>query len=453
MSLKITISGVRGIYGKGLTDNVATNFALAFGQFIGNSPNKKVIVGYDTRLSTPDLREAVYKGLAAHNIEIIDIGIVPTPTVQIITKKENADGGIMITASHNPKEWNGLKFIRPDGIFLNEQEANYLISLYEKISEAGKQNVNLAREINFQPDLKNYHLEKVYSVFDIFKIKESGLKVVIDAANGAGTVMDTIMFDDLGIKYTIINEEPKGDFNRSPEPTAENLTELSAKIKELKADVGFAQDADADRLAIVDETGTPIGEDNTLVLAADYLLSLGGSAEKIIVTNLSTTRTIDDIARKHKAAVIRTKIGEVNVSETIKSKNAIAGGEGNGGVIIPEIGYGRDSLAGMLAILSLMADKKKKLSEIVAENPKYYMLKDKIPFNSDSQLEEYFKKTKEIYANETIDEMDGIKIIFKDKNWLHIRASNTEPIIRIISEAETKEKARDLVESLKKALA
>jgi len=453
MSLKITISGVRGIYGETLTDKVATDFALAFGKFIGDAANKKVVVGYDTRLSLPNLREAIYKGLAANNIEIIDIGIVPTPTVQIITKKENADGGIMITASHNPKEWNGLKFIRPDGIFLNEQEANYLISLYEEISKTKSTSPNLPREINFQPKLKNYHLEKIYAMFDIFKIKKSGLKVVIDAANGAGTIIDKIMFDDLNIDYTIINEEPKGDFNRSPEPIPENLKELSAKIKELNADIGFAQDADADRLAIVDETGNPIGEDNTLVLASDYLLSLGGTAKKIIVTNLSTTRAIDDIAIKHQATVIRTKIGEVNVSETIKKENAIAGGEGNGGVIIPEIGFGRDSLAGMLAILSLMVEKKKKLSEIVAETPKYHMLKDKIPFNSDSQLKEYLQKTKEIYANEEIDEMDGIKIIFKDKNWLHIRSSNTEPIIRIISEAETKEKAIKLVESLKKSLA
>jgi len=453
MTLKITISGVRGVYGEELTDDIAEKFAIAFGRFLGKGKDQKVVIGYDTRNSTPALREAVYKGLNSENIEIIDAGVVPTPVVQVITRMLKADGGVIITASHNPQQYNGLKFVRADGIFLNQQEASYLISLYEKIADEQLSKLASARDIDFQPELRQQYLKHLYQSFDMKNLKDSGLKLVVDAANGAGTIIDQEMLDELGLKYKIINEIPKGDFNRSPEPTPENIKELSKAVVEFGADLGFAQDADADRLAIVDEKGQPIGEDNTLVLTADYILRTATDPRyKIVVTNLSTTRLIDHVAAKHGARVIRTKIGEVNVSEAIKKHSAPIGGEGNGGVIMPSVGFGRDSLAGILAILSLLSREKKKLSEIVATYPQYFMVKDKIPFNSDSQLEIYLDKTRELYKNEVIDETDGIKITFQDGNWIHIRSSNTEPIIRIIAEADSHERSLELIKSLKQQL-
>lgn len=453
MTLKITISGVRGVYGEGLTNAIAEKFAMAFRSYLGKGKNQKVVVGYDTRKSTPNLREAVYKGLNSEEIEIIDAGIVPTPVVQVMTRMLKADGGVIITASHNPKEYNGLKFVRADGIFLNEQEASYLISLYEKITDEDLSQISSARDIEFLPELRKKYLEHLYQSFDLELIKNSGLKVVVDAANGAGTIIDKEMLDELGLEYRIINDEPKGDFNRSPEPTPANIQELSQTVRDLGANVGFAQDADADRLAIVDENGEPIGEDNTLVLTADSILSsVEDPRYKIVVTNLSTTRLIDYVAEKNQAKVIRTKIGEVNVSEAIKKHNAPIGGEGNGGVIIPSVGFGRDSLAGILAIISLLAAEKKKLSEIIAEYPQYYMLKDKVPFNSNSQLDLYLQKTREIFKDDHLDETDGIKVTFKDGCWLHIRASNTEPIIRIIAEADSQQKSQQIIADFKKEL-
>jgi phosphomannomutase len=451
MTLKVTISGVRGIYGTDLTDTAAFDLARAFGQYLSPKGRTTVVVGTDTRSSSPALREAVFNGLRAGGIIPVDIGVCPTPTVQIMTRELHADGGIMITASHNPKEWNGLKFIRPDGIFLNAHEAERFLDIYYHKLGQPQKNEHIVIEEN--GEALEVHLQKVLEYVDVPLIKEQKFKVALDAANGAGCVIGQRLLEELGCTVYMVNGEPKGDFNRNPEPIPENLKELMSMVKKFGADIGFAQDADADRLAIVNETGAPIGEDNTLALASDYILhkvSKGNAGgEKLIVTNLSTSRVMEDIAGKHGGKVVRTKIGEVNVSEQLKHLNAAVGGEGNGGVMIPAIGYGRDSIAGIAVLLEYLAASKKSVSELVAQNPAYIMYKTKIECNSEAEVKTLLDKVRKKYANEELNELDGVKVIFKNGNWLHVRSSNTEPIIRIIAEAGTLMEAKRIAESLK----
>ncbi len=451
MALKVTISGVRGIYGQDLDEKIARDFGQAFGQYIGPKGRSTVVVGTDTRLSSPSLREAMFEGLRSAGCTPVDIGVCPTPTVQIMVRELKADGGVMITASHNPKQWNGLKFIRPDGIFLNSQEAERFIDIY--YTKLGKSSDIKHIVIEENDTALDTHLQKVLAYVDVAAIKDKKFTVVLDAANGAGCVIGKRLLEELGCTVHMINGEPKGDFNRNPEPIPENLTELSATIKKVKADIGFAQDADADRLAIVNEKGDPIGEDNTLALTSDYILekvnkgTAGG--EKIIVTNLSTSRVMEDIAKKHGGKVIRTKIGEVNVSEELKRLKAAVGGEGNGGVMIPQIGFGRDSIAGIAILLEYMATSGKTVSALVKANPSYVMYKTKIDCSSDAEVKTMLDKVRQKYASEKMDELDGVKIIFKDSNWLHVRSSNTEPIIRIIAEAPTRDEAMKIAEGMK----
>ncbi|MBU0581258.1 MAG: phosphoglucosamine mutase [Candidatus Margulisbacteria bacterium] len=466
MALKVTISGVRGIYGQDLNEKIAFNFGKAFGQFIfprlrpgdfGGQTKTRVVVGADTRNSSPSLREAMFEGLKSAGCTPIDIGICPTPTVQIMVRQLQADGGVMITASHNPKEWNGLKFIRPDGIFLNSIEAEHFINIYyNKLEKEAKEGHFLIEE---DATAISTHLKKVLDYVNVDLIKKKKFKVVLDSANGAGCVIGKKVLEELGCEVIMINGEPKGDFNRNPEPIPKNITELCAAIKKNKADIGFAQDADADRLAIVNEKGEPIGEDNTLALASDYILSRMSKVEshksqvanqktKIIVTNLSTSRVMEDIAKKYGGKVVRTKIGEVNVSEQLKALKAAVGGEGNGGVMIPAIGFGRDSIAGMAILLEYLASSGKTVSELVAQNPKYVMYKTKIDCSSDQEVKNMLVKVKEKFKDEELNELDGVKAIFKDGNWLHVRPSNTEAIIRIISEAPTEEDAKKIAENI-----
>lgn len=451
MSLKITISGIRGIYGETLTEELALRFGLAFAKLIKQG---KILLGSDTRASGPLIKKAIVQGLLAKNIEVIDCGIVPTPTIQVLTKLEKAAGGVIITASHNPKQWNGIKFVSPEGIFLEQDKVDELVSYYEQITAAEMQQ---AAGINYPEkivDLAQNHLNKVLALADTELIKKSGLKVVVDTCCGAGSLIVPRLLKSLGINFVQINADPDiTKCGRSLEPLAGNITELSQKVKELGADIGFAQDPDADRLAIVNEKGEAIGEDYTLCLLSDYMLKLNKLGKmpgaKAICTNLSTTRIIDDIAKKHQAKVVRTKIGEVNVSRAMKETGAVTGGEGNGGIMIPSIGYGRDSIAGIAFMLQYLAETKKKVSELVQENPTYRMYKTKIDCTSNDQVADILAKVKKQFAREEISELDGVKIIFKDGNWLHVRASNTEPIIRIITEAETLDKAKSIAGLLK----
>ena len=458
-SLKITVAGIRGIIGESLTPNVALDFAELFGTAIKGGI---VVLGTETRVSTEIVKSAIVSGLLATGCTIIDIGVVATPTTQLMVRHFHADGGIMISASHNPIMWNGLKFISPEGIFLDEKQMNALFDSYAKlqtvkknavsiedISQAGivtYQNFGQLGHIEHCDTAISLHLDRILSHIDVPLIRQSKLKVVVDCCNGAGAIMNPPLFAKLGITAMFINEQPNGKFRREPEPLPANLTDLKNAVIEHKADIGFAQDADADRLAIINEKGEAIGEDNTLVLAMKYILSRHPNPKgKIVATNLSTTKAFDDVASEYQVKVVRTRIGEVNVSKALMQPDAIIGGEGNGGVIMPEIGYGRDSFAGIAIILEYLCKSGKRVSELVSEIPTYKFVKARKDLQSTEQIPAILSAVKTYYKREKIDETDGVKIIFKDK-WLHVRASNTEPIIRYFAEAKTTQEAQALID-------
>ena len=443
MSLKISISGVRGIVGESLTPEITLAFAQAFGTF---TKGGKIVVGMDSRTSGPALKSAIFAGLLSCGCETIDIGICPTPTVQLMVKELRAQGGIIVTASHNPAEWNGIKFVRADGIFLNEKEANELIEIYEQKKFSHSPQADW-ESIQGDPSAIYTHIRQLLRLINVRKIRKAKLKVALDSCNGAGSKITLLMLKELGCKVHFINCDLTKPFPRNPEPIPENLKELCLLVKSQKCDVGFAQDADADRLAIVDEKGNPIGEENTLALAADYVLKHSRDRKKIVVTNLSTTRLIDDVAKKHHASIIRTKIGEVNVTEEMKTVRATIGGEGNGGVIWPAIGYSRDSLAGIALILSNLAESKLKISELLAQFPKYYIVKTKVACKNQSEASDLIEKVKSKFSGHPLDVTEGVKVNFPD-GWLHVRSSNTEPIVRIIAEATSEERAKELAGSL-----
>lgn len=459
MSLKISISGVRGIANESLTPQIALDFALAFGSWCNGG---KVILGYDPRVSMEVFRSAVVSGLVATGCEVIDIGVVPTPTVQIMVREQGAAGGVIITASHNPIMWNGLKFVRHDGIFLNEAQAGDLISRYEKIAQSGPVRADATSafisykpfdclgRLTMQPDALTLHMNKVLAQVNLTAIRGRQLNVALDTCNGGGSIVLPRLLEALGCKVTVLNGEPTGRFSHNPEPVPSNLTELSQVMKNGNYDVGFAVDADADRLAIINEKGDPIGEDYTLTLLTDYMLAKT-SGKGLVVTNLSTTQCIDKIAQRYGADVIRTKIGEVNVSEVLLQKSGTVGGEGNGGVMIPAIGFGRDSLAGVAFICELIASRGKTVSALVGDMPSYIMVKDKVELSGTLDLAAVLANVKTHYSDQHIDDRDGIKVIYTD-SWVHIRPSNTEPIIRIIAEDRTAEGAQVLIDQIKKFL-
>ncbi|PIE33322.1 phosphoglucosamine mutase [candidate division KSB3 bacterium] len=440
-ALKISISGVRGIVGDFLTPQLIESFARAFGTFVGPG---RVMVGRDTRTSGEMLFHAVCSGLLSTGCIPVDLGICPTPSVQIRTKETEALGGIIITASHNPSQWNALKFIGKNGIFLNEYESRSLVEIYHdgNFRRCSDDEVNKTRS---DPHAIESHLEKVLEYVDVDLIRGKQFKVAFDCCNGAGSLMTPRLLKELGCQLIPINTEPNGIFPREPEPTPQHLTQLSSTTKLSGADVGFAQDADADRLAIINEHGEAIGEDYTLALAVQFVLS---KTPGPVVVNLSTSRAIDDIAQRYACPIYRTKIGESNVIDKILECQAIVGGEGNGGVMIPAIHPCRDSFIGIAIVLQYMAETGKRLSELVEIIPRYHMFKRKLPLPSD-RIFGIVERLKHQYASSHIDVTDGLKIFFDEQNaWAHIRPSNTEPILRVVSEAPTPELAEQLNDTI-----
>lgn len=452
MTLIVSISGVRGIAGESLNEKVVSDFAKAFSQYLGKG--KKVVIGSDTRLSGPSIKDIVVSTLCKEGSSVIDVGIAPTPTVQLAVRNLKADGGIIITASHNPPPWNGLKFVRDDGIFLNETQAKKLISLHEKISKenASPENKEDAGcSLCCTKDLKalDHHIETVFKNIDIESIRKRKFKVAIDCCNGAGSVITQEFLRRLDCEIIAINTDTGKEPPRGSEPIPENLKTLCKIVRDFNADAGFAQDPDADRLSIVSDEAVAIGEEYTLALCADFVLSTAGNIKNpTAVTNLSTSRMIEDVMAKYKGKVIRTKVGEVNVSEKIKETGAIIGGEGNGGVIYPKVGFGRDSISGIGLMLNYMAFSGKKISELARGIPKYYMIKDKINLDDKSQIQELLNKVKDAFIKEKTDTADGIKIDLKE-GWVHVRGSNTEPIVRIIAESNTLNSSLGLIEKIK----
>jgi len=456
----LSISGMRGLIGKSLTPPVAARFGAAFGSWLwtqrrpgpvgqASSLSKNtppvVALGRDSRQSGPMIQAAVTAGLTATGCKVIRVGVLSTPGVAIAANHLKADGGMVITASHNPFPWNGIKSLRHDGVAPPPDQANDIIRRFNDndFNYVGVQ--DLLRVEDF-PAGDKHHVDEVLALVDVDLIKSANLTAAVDSVHGAGGDEARHLLHALGVKLHHLYAEPTGDFPHTPEPTQENLTELSEQTAKLGADVGFAQDPDADRLAIVDENGTYIGEEYTLALCALHKLGQG----ETIAANLSTSRMIDDIAANVGATVIRTPVGEANVTAGMRDHHATLGGEGNGGIIDNRISQVRDSILGMAYLLELIAARKQPLSEIVKDIPAYAIVKDKADIDP-AVLETMPEKMQAAFADQKIDLQDGVRIDWPNK-WVHVRPSNTEPIIRIIAEASDEAQAKALVQQVRDVL-
>lgn len=443
--LIMSMSGMRGLIGENLHPQVALNMAMAFGAYLKKGP---VIVGGDTRVSYDMLHNAVISGLIAVGIDVIDIGKVPTPTVQHLIRYHNAAGGIVITASHNPIMWNGIKLMNGTGAFLDTAEYDQYSRYYQNLSEIKLVTWDKLGKVSHNPKALEIHVDAILSKLDISAIQSAGLKVLVDPINATGCMANPILFKKLNVQYEMINSDPTGVFAHDPEPIRANLGQMMKKMKEQGGfDIGFVQDADADRLVLFDEKGDFVGEDNSLAFGIDYILSTITDPIKKVVVNLSTSMIIEEIAKKYGATVSYTKVGESNVTQGIKAINAQVGGEGNGGVIYPKVGWGRDSLVGMTIALKYLAESKKTVSEIVSQYPKFVMLREKIEVKNREEVQLLLQKAERTFQNSPVNRDDGLKFTFPGA-WLHIRPSNTEAIVRIFIEAKTKEDAMQLLQKV-----
>lgn len=442
----IGVSGLRGTVGGTLTPLVALRMASAFACWLKqnykplNDKHFRVVVGRDGRPSGPFVRDAVFSGLMASGIEVIDLDVVTTPGVAMMVRHTRADAGIVITASHNPIQWNGIKLLTRDSVAPPSSAVTQIRELYDQ-SATSYERVQHLVQPSRNTETHALHVKRILDYVDVNGIASKRFKVVLDSVNGAGCVATATLLSKLGCNLVHLNNTPNGQFPHEPEPVAENLLGLAEQVKRHHAAVGFAQDPDADRLAIIDENGTYIGEEYSLVLCAWWLFSKNPGG--VAVTNLSTSRMIDDIARRYGGRVIRTPVGEANVVETMLREKAVVGGEGNGGVIDLRIVPGRDSLVGMAYVLQLMAETGKKVSELVADIPRYQIVKTKFECRRED-ANRVVETLKNRFAREKVDLQDGIRIDWTDA-WVHARASNTEPIMRIIAEAPTRELAEQKI--------
>ncbi len=439
----IGISGLRGTVGGTLSPEVVARWCAAFAARLkrdeqpGNGSHFVVVFGRDSRPSGPIVRDAAVSALVASGIEVVDLDVVTTPTTALMVKHLRADAGVIATASHNPIQWNGIKFIDRRGAAPPGEVVQKVIDLYHK------QTSDYVRVQQLHQTRKNseghaLHVQRVLEQVDVLGISACRFKVVLDSVNGAGCIATHMLLSRLGCQIVHINNTPDGQFPHEPEPTAANLSQLAAEVKRQRAQVGFAQDPDADRLAIIDEAGTYIGEEYSLALCAKMLMTRKPGT--IAVANLSTSRMIDDIAKATGGVVLRSAVGEANVVDMMLAKGASVGGEGNGGVIDPRVVPGRDSLLGMAYILQLLAASKKTVSQLVDEMPRYTIIKDKFECDRDD-IAVAVEALKVHFASEKIDTQDGLRIDWADA-WIHARASNTEPIMRIIAEAPEADAAR-----------
>lgn len=444
MALMFSVSGLRGIAYKDLTFDNICFYAQAFAKFLNA---KTIVLGRDTRKSGDMVGEATREGLNLADCDVISLGIVPTPTVVFMVHKLKADGGIVVTASHNPVEWNGLKFINNQARFLNEKEFLSFVKFIENYKPVSHEEKYFpfytGGRCLIRKDPLKEHLKKIISSL---KLKNLELKIGVDAVNGAGSEALPRLLESAGCKVYRLNCEFKSTFPRGPEPIPENIGNLCQLVKEERLDLGFALDPDGDRLSIVDDNGEPIGEENTLVLATDYILS---KRKGNVVTNLSTTALMDYVTKKYNCRLSRTKVGEANVVEKMNRVKAVIGGEGNGGVIYPEINMTRDALTGAGIILKLLTVRKQRISEIISSYPKYFMIKKKIALSK-----EIFEKKKSKILQVLkgrVNLTDGLRITAKDY-WLHVRPSNTEPLVRIIGEGKNPEEITAKIKKAEKIL-
>ncbi len=457
MSLIKSISGIRGTIGgrpgEGLSPLDVVKFTAAFATFIRKSTKldtNTIVVGRDARISGEMVSNLVCGTLVGMGFNVVNIGLASTPTTEIAVTKEKACGGLILTASHNPMQWNALKLLNEKGEFLNDSEGKEVLRIAEDESFEFAQVQDLG-SVYVNNTYNRKHIDDVLALplVDKDAIAKADFTVAVDAVNSVGGVVIPMLLKALGVKNIIeLNCEPNGKFAHTPEPIPENLTDIAALVKASKVDVGFVVDPDVDRLAIVQETGDMFGEEYTLVSIADYVLShTPGST----VSNLSSSRALRDITEKHGCTYTAAAVGEVNVTTEMKRTGAIIGGEGNGGIIYPELHYGRDALVGVALFLTMMAKSGKKPSQIRKEMPEYDIYKSKVELQPGLDVDLLLKKVKEKFANEKITDIDGVKIDFAD-SWVHLRKSNTEPIVRIYAEAHSPEKAAQLADSIKEEI-
>ena len=444
MELIRGISGIRGIVGDTLTESTVTRHIQAFSELQGVGD---ILLARDSRTHGDLLINSGCIALSQCGRNAVHHGIIPTPTAQFLVEKNGMAGGVVITASHNPAEWNGLKFIDANGCFLNGEKNAQLFDLADTLTPPLKKLGTITKiENGYQP-----HIEHTLnlSIIDVVAIKSRSFSVVVDAVNGAGSLALPAMVEALGCKVHRLYCEPNGEFPRGPEPLSHNLKRLGEAVVSHKADAGFATDPDGDRLAVIDENGLPLGEEYTLAICADGFFNTTNSS-KPLVTNLSSTLALDRIAEKYGCSVIRSAVGEINVVNKMKEVNAELGGEGNGGVILPESHYGRDSLVAAAMFLNRMAQDARKVHEIFKSMPQFVMVKDKIRLGSvDSQS--ILDKMEQNFPDAKSDKTDGLKLNWEN-SWVHIRKSNTEPIIRIYAEAPTQSEVTELVAKVKSIL-
>jgi phosphomannomutase len=452
MTLIKSISGIRGTIGGKNGDNLtpldAVNFGCAYAQWIKNkNPNTetKIVIGRDARISGEMIQNFVQYSIISMGIDVIDLGLSTTPTVELMVKHYNANGGIIITASHNPSEWNALKLLNEDGEFLNSEEGKKIVEFSENKNFLFS-DVNSLGKISKAKDSMKIHIESVLNLdlVDVSKIKSKKLKVVVDAVNSTGGIIVPDFLENLGIDVIRLYCEPNGEFPHNPEPLKKNLLELSKKVIETKADLGIAVDPDVDRLVFMCENGELFGEENTLVACSDYVLENNPGPT---VSNLSSSIALKEITIKYNQVHHYSAVGEVNVVKKMKECNAVIGGEGNGGVIYPKSHYGRDSIVGIGLFLSLYVKRGLTASQLLNTYPKYYMIKEKINLSQDVDIDSILNSIADFYKNENIDLVDGVRIDF-ERSWVQLRKSNTEPIIRIYSEAESVQKAQQLIDKI-----
>ncbi|WP_303344155.1 phosphoglucosamine mutase [uncultured Muribaculum sp.] len=458
MSLIKSISGIRGTIGgrpgEGLSPLDIVKFTAAYARFISGSTTRKsrtIVVGRDARLSGPMVSDLVTATLTGMGFDVVNIGLASTPTTELAVVMEKACGGIIITASHNPKQWNALKLLNENGEFLNDAQGKEVLAIAEADGYSFAE-VDALGHVYSNETYNRRHIDSVLALdlVDVDAIAKADFTVAVDAVNSVGGIVIPQLLRVVGVKDIIeLNCEATGKFAHTPEPIPENLTQIADLMRDGKADVGFVVDPDVDRLAIVMENGEMFVEEYTLVAVADYVLShTPGST----VSNLSSSRALRDVTRRHGCEYSAAAVGEVNVVTKMKETGAVIGGEGNGGVIYPASHYGRDALVGVALFLTLLAKSGKKVSELKATYPEYAIAKNKIQLTPDIDVDAILEAVKKRYASETITDIDGVKIDFPD-SWVHLRKSNTEPIIRIYSEASTMEKADALAQDIKSVIA
>ena len=438
--LKVGISGVRGVVGETITPQLAASFARAFGSFVGQG---EVLVGRDTRPTGYMLEQAVVAGLQSVGIAVGLTGIVATPTMCHLVAERRARGAILITASHNPVQWNALKFIGQNGMFINQKLADEFFDVYHQgeFKLAPEEGIHKVRVIE---DPVRTHFEKIIRYVDAACIRGRKFKVAVDCCNGVGALYSRLFLEKLGCEVVTCCDNPNGIFEREPEPLPENLSALGELVRREKCDIGFAQDPDGDRLAIVNEKGEPIGEDQTLAFAVRQVLDHHGKGP--VVIHLSTSLGVQWIAEQRGCPVTRAKIGEINVSTKMMELGSVVGGEGNGGVIIPAIIYCRDSFVGMAVVLELMAMTRRTVSQLRDEIPRYSLSKEKMRVQGDV-VPALLRRLRREYAGYPLNLSDGVHVTLKD-SWFHVRASNTEPVMRVVGEAPTREEAVKLTASV-----